>query len=187
MLYDISNMRKSEFQPGAMYAIAVKQGSSLDTIEQLVRRLGGEFILPIDPNRRAKSKKGRGRAAYGERYGFVVFDKYGPFEKFMVNGSALFMGASGGIAYPLSPTEAEKVREASMLSPLSPPPPRPIPKNAFPPGLEVTIEEGIFAGWKGVVKDVPEKGNTITVIIPIFGRHSPVNVPIEHLPAKYLT
>ena len=181
-------MGKDEFQPGAMYAVAVKQGSSLDTIEQLVCRLGGEFILPIDPNKKAKSKKGRGRAAYGERYGFVVFDKYGPFEQLMVNGSALFMGASGGIAYPLSPTEAKGVMEASMLSPLSPPPPRPIPKKALPQGLEVTIGDGPFAGWKGVVKEVPEEGDTITVIVHIFGRNSPINMPIDHLDdIEYLT
>ena len=77
---------------------------------------------------------------------------------------------------PLSDEEAEKIirqMEERVL--------KPVPKYSFEKGDYVTVIDGPFANFNGVVDSVnPEKGK-IWVLVSIFGRSTPVELEFGHV------
>jgi len=77
---------------------------------------------------------------------------------------------------PLTDEEADKI-----LKDLEERSSKPIPKYDYRKGDHVTVTEGPFANFHGVVDEVkPEKGK-VRVLVSIFGRSTPVELEFGHI------
>ncbi|MGB9712634.1 MAG: transcription termination/antitermination protein NusG [Dissulfurimicrobium sp.] len=77
---------------------------------------------------------------------------------------------------PLSDEEAEKI-----IHQMEERAQKPVPKYSFEKGDSVTVIEGPFANFHGVVEEVkPEKGK-VRVLVSIFGRSTPVELEFAHV------
>jgi len=96
----------------------------------------------------------------------------------LVQDTPRVTGFVGGMENPtpLSDEEAEKIiREMEERSQ------KPIPKYSYKKGDKVTVTEGPFANFHGVVEEVkPEKGK-VRVLVSIFGRSTPVELEFGHV------
>ncbi len=91
----------------------------------------------------------------------------------LVQDTPKVTGFIGGLKnpVPLSDEEAEHIIRQMEEREL-----KPVPKYSFEKGDHVTVTEGPFANFNGVVDKVsPEKGK-IRVLVSIFGRSTPVEL-----------
>jgi len=90
-----------------------------------------------------------------------------------VKDTAKVIGFVGGEVNPtpVSPDEAEKILR-QMEEGVS----RPKPKYHFEQGDEVTVIDGPFSNFKGVVEEVKPDKEKVRVLITIFGRATPVEL-----------
>ena len=90
-----------------------------------------------------------------------------------VKDTAKVIGFIGGEVNPtpVSPDEAEKILR-QMEEGVS----RPKPKCQFEQGDEVTVIDGPFSNFKGVVEEIKPDKEKVRVLITIFGRATPVEL-----------
>lgn len=96
----------------------------------------------------------------------------------LVQDTPKVTGFIGGLKNPapLSDEEAEKIIRQMEERAL-----KPVPKFSFEKGDNVTVIDGPFANFNGVVDNVnPEKGK-IRVLVSIFGRSTPVELEFGHV------
>ena len=96
----------------------------------------------------------------------------------LVQDTPKVTGFIGGLQnpVPLSDEEAEKIIRQMEERALTP-----VPKYSFEKGDHVTVIDGPFANFNGVVDNVnPEKGK-IRVLVSIFGRSTPVELEFGHV------
>ncbi|MDA8162213.1 MAG: transcription termination/antitermination protein NusG [Desulfobacteraceae bacterium] len=85
-----------------------------------------------------------------------------------------FVGGSKSV--PLPDEEAEKI-----IHQMEERAQKPVPKYSFEKGDDVTVIEGPFANFHGVIEEVkPEKGK-VRVMVSIFGRSTPVELEFAHV------
>ncbi len=96
----------------------------------------------------------------------------------LVQSTPRVTGFVGGMdnPTPLRDEEAEKIiREMEERSQ------KPIPKYNYKKGDKVTVTEGPFANFHGIIEEVkPEKGK-VRVLVSIFGRSTPVELEFGHV------
>ena len=51
-----------------------------------------------------------------------------------------------------------------------------IDQSKFIVGSEIEISEGPFAGFVGIIDEVDEEGEKLTIMVSIFGRMTPVEL-----------
>ncbi len=54
-------------------------------------------------------------------------------------------------------------------------------KHAFERGSEVEINEGPFAGFVGIIENIDEENEKLTVMVSIFGRMTPVELAFDQV------
>ena len=54
-------------------------------------------------------------------------------------------------------------------------------KHAFEVGREVEIKEGPFAGFMGIIDNIQEENEKLTVMVSIFGRMTPVELSFDQV------
>lgn len=87
-----------------------------------------------------------------------------------------FVGGANQRPTPLSDAEAEKI-----IQQMEERAQKPVPKYSFEKGDHVTITEGPFANFNGIIEEVrPEKGK-VRVMVSIFGRATPVELEFAHV------
>ena len=90
-----------------------------------------------------------------------------------VKDTAKVIGFVGGEVNPtpVSPDEAEKILRQMEEGVI-----RPKPKYQFEQGDEVTVIDGPFSNFKGVVEEIKPDKEKVRVLITIFGRATPVEL-----------
>jgi transcriptional antiterminator NusG len=96
----------------------------------------------------------------------------------LVQSTPKVTGFVGGENQPTPLTDEEAGRILKDLEERST---KAVPKYDFHPGDHVTVTEGPFANFHGVVDEVkPEKGK-LRVLVSIFGRSTPVELEFGHI------
>ncbi len=96
----------------------------------------------------------------------------------MVQDTPKVTGFLGGMndPVPLPDEEAQKIIRQMEERAL-----KPIPKYTYEKGDEVTVTEGPFTNFNGMIDEVrPEKGK-VRVLVSIFGRLTPVELDFGHV------
>lgn len=90
-----------------------------------------------------------------------------------VKDTAKVIGFVGGEVNPtpVPPDEAEKILRQMEEGVI-----RPKPKYQFEQGDEVTVIDGPFSNFKGVVEEIKPDKEKVRVLITIFGRATPVEL-----------
>lgn len=90
----------------------------------------------------------------------------------LVRGSSKVMGFVGG-RHPQAVTEAEVQRVTQQMEEGAE---KPRPKISFELGESVTVIDGPFSNFNGVVEEINEEKCKVKVLVSIFGRPTPVEL-----------
>ncbi len=111
--------------------------------------------------------------------GYILVHMYlNDYTWHLVQDTPKVTGFIGGLENPvaLPDKDAEKIIHQMEERALTP-----IPKHSYEKGDHVTVTDGPFANFSGVVDEVrPEKGK-IRVLVSIFGRSTPVELEFQHV------
>lgn len=158
------------------YEDTVKEDLERRVVAEGAQDLFGEILIPMGE----VSRGGLQEEAKKEKIlpGYVLVEMEMVPEAFQLVTSvprvAKFLG--GADPMPLSEREIEQIR-GQMTGKLI------VTREeiAFVDGSEVTIVSGPFAGFIGIVEQVDEEREKITVMVSIFGRLTPVELGFDQV------
>jgi len=166
---------------GMQWYVVKVQSNREKTISEALRRriardgaeaLFGQVLVPVE--KRAENTSGKTRVVEHKLFpGYILIQMILNDDTwFMVRDTSGVGDFTGPAGTPAIMSEAEIDAILSRQSVASP---AMIKKqSSFNTGDTVTIKDGAFAGFNGVVESIDSSGDKISVLIEIFGRPTPV-------------
>jgi transcription termination/antitermination protein NusG len=165
------------------YVVKVQSNREKSVRDSLLRRIKrdgmesffGQILVPVE--RHVENKSGKNRVTEQKLFpGYLlvqmVLNEDTWFLVRNTGGVGDFTGAAGHPA-PMHDAEIESIlsRQVAATAPV------PIARQLnYAAGDSVTIKDGAFSGFKGVVDSVDVGNAKVTVLIEIFGRPTPVDL-----------
>ncbi|MEK6258893.1 MAG: transcription termination/antitermination protein NusG [Planctomycetota bacterium] len=164
------------------YVVKVQSNREKSVRDSLVRRINrdgmeslfGQVLIPVEKH--VESKAGKNRVTEQKLFpGYLlvqmVLNEDTWFLVRNTSGVGDFTGASGHPA-PMHDSEIDSILSRQVSSV-----PLPLSRQLnYSAGDSVTIKDGAFSGFKGIVDSVDESSSKVTVLIEIFGRPTPVDL-----------
>jgi transcriptional antiterminator NusG len=164
------------------YVIKVQSNREKSIRDSLIRRVKresmesmfGEIVVPVE--KVVDNKSGKKRVTEQKLFpGYLIVEMVLNDETWFlvrnISGVGDFTG-SAGHPIPMHESEISRIRARQNSN-------VPVPAAAvslFQSGDTVTIKDGAFDGFKGVVDSIDESSCKVTVLIEIFGRPTPVDL-----------
>jgi len=156
-----------------------REKSIRDSLARRVKRDGmesmfGQIVVPVE--KIVDSKSGKKRVTEQKLFpGYLIVEMILNEETWFlvrsISGVGDFTGAAG---HPMPMHESEVSRILVRQESNAPLPA--IQVSSFQTGDSVTIKNGAFEGFKGVVDSIDDSSCKVTVLIEIFGRPTPVDL-----------
>jgi len=154
---------------------ALKQKVELEGLEDVI----GRIEVPVE---RVKRIRGHKQTVYMRKlYPGYVFLEMEPAEGNRVSEKAWFLiketsDAGDFIGTEGVPTPMRDTDVAKMLIEVDKPEEAPSIKVEFNKGDKIKILEGAFENFEGVVDSIDHERGLVNVIVPIFGRSTPLDI-----------
>jgi transcriptional antiterminator NusG len=156
-----------------------REKSIRDSLTKRVKREGmdemfGQILVPVE--KLIENKSGKKRVTEQKLFpGYLLIEMILNEETWFlirsVSGVGDFTG-SGGNPTPMHDTEISRIlAHQGSITPLPV-----VSASIFQPGDAVTIKDGAFEGFKGIVDSVDDSTTKATVLIEIFGRPTPIDL-----------
>ena len=164
------------------YVVKVQSNREKSIRDSLIRHikrdgmdsLFGQVLVPVEKH--VENKSGKNRITEQKLFpGYLLVQMVLNEETWFLvrntNGVGDFTGAAGRPA-PMHDSEIDNILSRQVsVAPLSP-----TRQLNYRAGDSVTIKDGAFSGFKGVVDSVDDNSAKVTVLIEIFGRPTPVDL-----------
>ena len=151
-------------------------------LEKRIKELGTDLIGQVLlPSAKLKSMFASDQEQVDERLfpGYILIEmEKGPEALAVVAGTPKILKFLGGKnPIPLSKKEVDRIisqvkGEVAVVK---------RSQESFTQGAEVDIKEGPFAGFVGIIDEVDEEGEKLTVMVSIFGRLTPVELTFDQV------
>ena len=164
------------------YVIKVQSNREKSIRDSLIRRIKrdgmesmfGQIVVPVE--RIVDNKSGKRRVTEQKLFpGYLIVEMILDEETWFlvrnISGVGDFTGSSGR---PI-PMQEEEISRLLARQESSVPVPA-VPVSIFRSGDSVTIKDGAFDGFKGLVDSVDDCSCKVTVLIEIFGRPTPIDL-----------
>ena len=178
----MNNMTNDNTTEMKWYVVKVQSNREKSIRDSLIRRvkrdgmdqLFGRIVMPVE--RLVDSKSGKRRVTEQKLFpGYLLVEMILEEETWFlvrsISGVGDFTGAAGK---PIPMQESEVLRILARQESDVPLPA--VPSLNFSQGDAVTIKDGAFDGFKGVVDSIDDSGSKIVVLIEIFGRPTPIDL-----------
>ena len=176
---NVEDAKQSEMKWYVIKVQSNREKSIRDSLIRRVKREGmesmfGQVIVPVE--KLVDSKSGKRRVTEQKLFpGYLLvemqLDEDTWFLVRNINGVGDFTG-SAGRPIPMHESEISRIlaRQESDL---------PLPAatvSNFRAGDSITIKDGAFDGFKGLVDSIDDSSGKVTVLIEIFGRPTPIDL-----------
>lgn len=164
------------------YVVKVQSNREKSIRDSLIRRikrdemesLFGQVLVPVEKH--VENKSGKNRVTEQKLFpGYLLVQMVLNEETWFLvrntNGVGDFTGAAG---HPAAMHDSEI--DGILSRQISTQPISPVKQLNYRAGDSVTIKDGAFSSFKGVVDSVDEATYKVTVLIEIFGRPTPVEL-----------